>query len=64
LKDKLKELIDKIGRTYYSDDILRTLQLVKVSRAIEVKNKISQILNTIKDKNLRRQIKRELKTLA
>jgi len=28
LKEKMKELKKKIGETYYSDDILRTLQLV------------------------------------
>ena len=64
LKNKLKELIDEIGLTYYSDDILRTLQLVKISRTMQVKSKINGILEKIEDKKLKREIRKELKDLT
>jgi len=61
LKDKVKNLMNSLGETYYSDDILRTLQLVNKVNEERKKGFLSFLKQKIYDKNFMRIVKEGLK---
>ncbi len=60
LKEKVRDIMKSSGETYYSDDILRTLQLVTKVNNESKKEVIKSLCQIVNNRDVRRKIKQEV----